>query len=523
MYNSISDSDAAIERAQRSLDVIEARSAALAALFDGKRPDVDSCHFMLENLARTAVEECRTARQNLQDAVEAHHQRDSAREIIENLHDECIDDVNQALDIRSDCNHFIDMAKMRSRYYFQENQVVFRHAAHRSANVIQCAFRVHRACNAINERRMQNIADHFRRRREAAVTIQIAWHNHMDREAQAFFERTNFFWTRPDGTTASCCICELPNLVRIQACIRRWLVNLNDDDKTVLYSPHQPESPSFSPDSPAFQEPEWLPHIPNAPPPSPAYTPISPTFTPVSPAFTPVSPKSPDHAKGKAAGMVLQPQQYRRPLQPLPAPASPPSPIVLPTTRHRAARTIQHAWKCRVFHIDHDGNTVPLGLKRLRDQRERLKFQQHRPPPINTQRPTRPTPPTRRMRLLANGGRGPEATVTVTGNAPPPPIVFALARTLLECVVDTRVVQTRANNRAADVAKRAANAATAAASTAQAIVTAAQAAKAAQDAVVNAQTSILSVKRERALWREATGPAMNTRAKRAKLAREWNE
>ena len=96
MYNSISDSDAAIERAQRSLDVIEARSAALAALFNGKRPDVDSCHFMLENLARTAVEECRTARQNLHDAVEAHHQRDSAREIIEHLHDDCIDDVNQA-------------------------------------------------------------------------------------------------------------------------------------------------------------------------------------------------------------------------------------------------------------------------------------------------------------------------------------------------------------------------------------------------------------------------------------------
>lgn len=470
MYSSLSDSDAAIERAQRSLDTIEARTAALAAHIQNHADDTARAMLLLENLADTALTECRAARQNLQDAVEAHHKLESVREFVEDCHSERIDDVNAVMDIRNDCNHFIDIAATHTRYYFQENQVTFKHAADRAANVIQRAYRVHRACQDINERRIQHLAALFRRRREAAVTIQIAWGNYMDRKAEADFQRSHISWTRPDGTTAHNCICTLPKLVLIQACIRRWLVNRkdDDDDKTVCYSPKAPDSPSFSP--------------------------VSPTDT---------YPPAPDSPPAKAVMAVYQPQRY---LAPAPAPPAPPA-LLLDSTpeTERAASAIQHAWRCRAFHIDENGEAMPLGLWR----RQQPKFKQMRPPPIVTARR-----PLQRTRLLANGGRGPEVTVT----GAPPPIAFALARVVLQCVVEDGVQRS-----AAKAAKDAATAAQLAASKASAIATAATASQAAQAAVQNAQTSIASVKRERAIWREATGPAMNTRAKRAKLAREWHE
>ena len=464
MYSSLSDSDAAIERAQRSLDTIEARTAALDAHLRNHADDPARAMLLLENLADTALTECRAARQNLQDAVEAHHKLDAVREFVEDCHSERIDDVNAVMDIRNDCSHFIDIAATHTRYYFQENQVTFKHAADRAANVLQRAYRVHRACQAINQRRIDVLAARFRRRREAATVIQIAWHNHMDREAQAYFERTHFSWTRPDGNKVYNCICTLPKLVLIQACIRRWLVNRkdDDDDKTVCYSPKAPDSPTFD-----------------------------------------VYPPAPDSPPAKAVMAVYQPQRY---LAPAPAPPAPPA-LLLDSTpeTERAAIIIQHAWKCRAFHIDENGDTVPLGLWR----RQQPKFKQMRPPPIVV---APPVPP--RTRLLANGGRGP--AVTVTGA--PPAIAFALARVVLQCVVEDNV-----NRSAVKAAKDAAAAAHLAASKASAIATAATASQAAQAAVQNAQTSIASVKRERAIWREATGPAMNTRAKRAKLAREWHE
>ena len=484
MYSSLSDSDAAIERAQRSLDTIEARTAALDAHLRNHADDTARAMFLLENLADTALTECRAARQNLQDAVEAHHKLEAVLEFVEDCHSERIDDVNAVMDIRNDCNHFIDIATTHTRYYFQENQVTFKHAADRAANVIQRAYRVHRACQDFNQRRIDVLAALFRRRREAATVIQIAWHNYMDRKAQADFERSHISWTRPDGNKVYNCICTLPKLVLIQACIRRWLVNRkrDDDDKTVCYSPKAPDSPTFD-----------------------------------------MYPPAPDSPPAKAVMAVYQPQRY---LAPAPAPPAPPA-LLLDSTpeTERAASAIQHAWRCRVFHIDENGEATPLGLWR----RQQPKFKQMRPPPIVTARR-----PLQRTRLLANGGRGPEVTVT----GAPPPIAFALARVVLQCVVEDGVQRSaaKAAKDAAAAAHLAASKASAmvtavsasqaaqlAASKASAIATAATASQAAQAAVQNAQTSIASVKRERAIWREATGPAMNTRAKRAKLAREWHE
>ena len=391
MYSSLSDSDAAIERAQRSLDTIEARTAALAAHIQNHADDTARAMFLLENLADTALTECRAARQNLQDAVEAHHKLDAVREFVEDCHSERIDDVNAVMDIRNDCNHFIDIAATHTRYYFQENQVTFNHEANAAANVFQRAYRVHRACQDINERRIEYLAGVFQRRREAAVTIQIAWGNYVDRKAQADFQRSHISWTRPDGTTAHNCICTLPKLVLIQACIRRWLVNRkDDDDMTVCYSPKALDSPSFSPVSP-----------------------------------TDVHPLAPESPPAKAVMAVYQPQRF---LDPAPAPAPPP-PLVLDATpeTERAASAIQHAWRCRAFHIDENGEAMPLGLWR----RQQPKFKQMRPPPIAVTGRS----PLQRTRLLANGGRGPEVTVT----GAPPPIAFALARVVLQCVVEDGV------------------------------------------------------------------------------------
>ena len=55
MYSSLSDSDAAIDRAQRSLDTIEARTAALAAHIQNHADDTARAMFLLENLADTAL------------------------------------------------------------------------------------------------------------------------------------------------------------------------------------------------------------------------------------------------------------------------------------------------------------------------------------------------------------------------------------------------------------------------------------------------------------------------------------
>ena len=229
--------------------------AAIAALRDISNTIV--IHVHNKELRKNMHEALRNVECNLNLTIEYTNDALDFKDIPLSAEDITEDDINAALRMKHDANDLINKIN-HADYYLTRSvpqKAVLFYKAHAAATTIQCFWRTCLACrlsDAVATIKAREAFDaamysspvhhgfHVPKKlaNDAARAIQVCWHNHrINRKAEEEYRSNHLVWKRPDGSYASVHKDMEGPLTRIQACVRRWLVNYADDRATELYSP----------------------------------------------------------------------------------------------------------------------------------------------------------------------------------------------------------------------------------------------------------------------------------------------